>query len=52
MGGSYSTYEEERYIQDLVVKFGGNRSLGKPRHRWEDNIKMYLQGIVWVCGLY
>ena len=22
----------------------GKRSLGRPRGRWEDNIKMYLQG--------
>jgi hypothetical protein len=21
----------------------GKRTLGRPRHRWEDNIKMYLQ---------
>ena len=25
----------------------GNRPLGRPRHRWEDNIKMDLQE---VCG--
>jgi hypothetical protein len=23
-----------------VQKPGGKRSLGRPRHRWEDNIKM------------
>jgi hypothetical protein len=27
----------------LVVKPDGRRPLGKPRHRWEDNIKMDLQ---------
>ena len=26
----------------LVGKPEGNRPLGRPRHRWEDNIKMYL----------
>jgi hypothetical protein len=24
-----------------------NRSLGRPRHRWVDNIKMDLRHIVW-----
>jgi len=27
----------------LVGKPWGKRPLGRPRHRWEDNIKMYLQ---------
>jgi hypothetical protein len=26
----------------LVGKFEGMRPLGRPRHRWEDNIKMNL----------
>jgi len=26
-----------------VGKPEGKRPLGRPRHRWEDNIKMYLQ---------
>jgi len=29
----------------LVGKPEGKRSLGKPRHRWEDNIKMDLQEV-------
>jgi hypothetical protein len=29
----------------LVVKPEGKRPLGKPRHRWEDNIKMDLQEV-------
>jgi hypothetical protein len=40
----------------LVGKPEGKRSLGKPRHRWEDNIKMDLQkvgceawtGLIWL----
>jgi len=28
----------------LVGKPEGNRSLGRPRHKWEDNIKMDPQG--------
>jgi hypothetical protein len=30
----------------LVVKSEGDRPLGKPRLRWEDNIKIYLQEVV------
>ena len=30
----------------LVGKPMGKRPLGRPRHRWEDNIKMYLQEVV------
>ena len=29
----------------LVGKPEGNRPLGKPRHRWEDNIKMDLREV-------
>jgi hypothetical protein len=32
----------------LVRKPEGKRSLGRPRHRWEDNIKMDLQEVG--CG--
>jgi hypothetical protein len=28
-------------------KSDGRRSLGRPRLRWEDNIKMNLQEVVW-----
>jgi len=29
--------------RDLVEKPEGKRPIGKPRHRWEDNITMDLQ---------
>ena len=32
----------------LVGKLGGKRPLGRPMHRWEDNIKMDLQEVG--CG--
>jgi hypothetical protein len=36
----------------LVVKPEGKRPLGRPRHRWEDNIKMDLQEVgCWGYGL-
>jgi hypothetical protein len=34
----------------LVGKPEGKRPLGRPRQRWEDNIKTYLQEVVGGCG--
>jgi len=34
----------------LVGKPEGNRPLGRPRRRWEDNIKMDLQEVEGACG--
>jgi hypothetical protein len=34
--------EEERCLQVLVGRPEGKRQLGRPRRRWEDNIKMDL----------
>jgi hypothetical protein len=28
-----------------VAKFEGERLLGRPMHRWEDNIKMYFEAV-------
>ena len=43
--------EEGRGVHKVLVgKPDGKRPLGRPRRRWEDNIKMDLQevrGIVW-----
>jgi len=35
----------------LVRKLEGNRSLGRYRCTWEDNIKMYCSSNVWECSL-
>jgi len=35
----------------LVGKPEGKRPLGRPRHRWEDNIKMVLQEEGWWHGM-
>jgi hypothetical protein len=31
----------------MMEKPKGKRSLGRPRHRWEDNFKMNFKEIVW-----
>jgi len=31
----------------LVEKPKGRRPLGRPKHRWEDNIKLELQEVAW-----
>ena len=38
--------EEVRGVHKVLVgKLEGKRPLGRPRHRWEDNIKMDLLGV-------
>jgi hypothetical protein len=40
MDGACSTYGEKRIVNRvLVAKSDGKRPLGRPRRRWEDNIK-------------
>ena len=49
MGRECSTYGKRRGVyRALVGKPEGKRPLGRPRLRWEDNIKMYLQAVG--CG--
>jgi hypothetical protein len=39
---------EDRGVHRVLVgKPEGKRLLGRPRRRWEDNIKMDLQEVVW-----
>jgi hypothetical protein len=48
MGGSCSTNGEKRNAYRLLAgKPEGKRSLGRPRRRWVDNIKMDLEEIGW-----
>jgi len=43
MGGACGTYGEGRDVHRVLVgKPEGKRPLGRPRRRWEDNIKMAL----------
>jgi hypothetical protein len=39
--------EERKLFKVLVRKPEGKRPLGKPRHRWEDGIRMDLREIGW-----
>ena len=49
IGGVCSTYGERRGVYTVLVgKPEGKRSVGRPRRRWEDNIKMALQEVG--CG--
>jgi len=47
MGGSCSTYEGRGTYRALVGKPERKRPLVRPWRRWDDNIKMDLQEVVW-----
>jgi hypothetical protein len=52
MGGACGEYGGgERGAQGVVWKFEGKRPLGRPRRRWEYNIKIDLQEIRGIVGL-
>jgi hypothetical protein len=38
---------ERGVYRGLIGKPEGKRRLGRPWHRWEDNIKMVLQAVGW-----
>jgi hypothetical protein len=46
MGGACSTYGERRGVYRVLVgKPDGKRPLGRPRRRWEDNIRIDFQEV-------
>jgi hypothetical protein len=46
MGGSCSTRGgDEKLIQNSAGKSEGKKALGRPRHRWEGNIRMDVRGV-------
>jgi hypothetical protein len=48
MDGAWGMNGEKRNAYRILVgKPEGKRPLGRPRHRWEDNIKMVLREIGW-----
>ena len=49
--GNVARMGEGRGVHKVLVgKPEGKRPLGRPRHRWEDNIKMALQEVGRGCG--
>jgi len=49
--GHVALMEERRGVYRVLVgKPEGKKSLGRPRRRWEDNIKIELQGVG--CGVW
>ena len=49
--GHVARMEEGRGVHKVLVgKPEGKRPLGRPRRRWEDNIKMDLQEVERACG--
>ena len=49
--GHVARMEEGRGVHMVLVgKPEGKRPLGRPRRRWEDNIKMDLQKVGRACG--
>jgi hypothetical protein len=48
MGVTCSTYRGGRGVYRVLVgKPGGKRPLGKPRSKWEDNVRMDIQEVGW-----
>jgi hypothetical protein len=52
MGGACSAYGEGRGVYRVLVgKPEGKRPLGRPRRRWDDNLKAYSGSGICGCGL-
>jgi hypothetical protein len=50
MGGACSTYGEGGGVYRVLMgKPEGKRPLGRPRRRWEDNVRMVLQEVGCRC---
>jgi hypothetical protein len=53
MGRACCTNGEKRNMYRLLMgKPEGNRQLGRPRHRWVDNIQVDLGEIEWRKGVH
>jgi hypothetical protein len=50
MGGACGTHGRgEKRVQSFGGKARRKRPLGRPRHTWEDGVKMDLREIGWGC---
>jgi len=48
MYGAFSTHGKgEKYVRNLFETSEGKRPLGRPRRRWEGNVRMDLTEIRW-----
>jgi hypothetical protein len=48
MDRSCSTHgRDQKCVEIFVEKSEGKRSLGRPRHKWKNNIRMDLREIEW-----
>jgi hypothetical protein len=46
MGGACSTYGESRNVYRILVgKYEGKKPVGRPRHRWKNNMKISLEEV-------
>jgi len=45
VGETCNTHAGDKLSKILVGKAEGVRRLGRPKHRWEDNIKMDFKGV-------
>ena len=53
LAGHVACMEEGRAVHKVLVgKPDGKRPLGRPRRRWEDNIKMDLEEVGGGCGYW
>jgi hypothetical protein len=43
--------EDRKVYKVLVGKPEGRRPVGRPRRRWEDEVRMDLREMAWGCGL-
>jgi hypothetical protein len=48
MGKEYSMHKRRNVYRDFVGNPEGERPLGRPRHRWENNIEMDFRDTGWV----
>jgi len=47
----FGYWERRGAVSVLAGKHEGKRPLGRPKHRWVDNMKMNLQEVEWGHGL-
>jgi hypothetical protein len=53
LAGHVARLGEKRNVYRILVgKPEGKRPLGRPRHRWVDNNKMDLGGMVWIALIW